>query len=223
MVHEESRGRDDVPLHPAGGAPLTPKVFVVDDDDALRDSLRALLGSAGFRCEGYASAAEFLAAYRDEAGCLLLDVRMPGMSGLRLQDQLAERGVPIPIVFVTGHGDVPMAVEAMRKGAFDFLEKPYADEELLDRVRRAIASDASRRREEEERRAAEAALEALTAREREVLDCLLAGRTGRATAQQLGITEKTVEFHRSRIMQKLQMRTREQLFELCRRARVFPQ
>ncbi len=184
-------------------------VYVVDDDDALRDSVRVLLGSAGLPSAGFASAQEFLEQYRDTPGCLLLDVRMPGMSGLSLQDELARRRLRLPIVFMTGHGDVPMAVEAIKKGAVDFIEKPYRDEDLLARVRQALDVDAKQRE-------ADAALKSLTPREREVLDHLLAGRTGRATAEALGVSAKTIEFHRARIMQKLGVRTREELYRLCR-------
>lgn len=192
-----------------------PIVFVVDDDEALRDSVRVLLAASGLASESYASAGEFLERYQDVPGCLLLDVRMPGTSGLVLQDELAARGLRVPIVFVTGHGDVPMAVDAMKKGAIDFIEKPFRDEELLERVRRALAVD-------EEQRRARALAERLTPREREVLARVLAGKTGRATAAELGVTEKTIEFHRAHIMQKLGARTREQLFEICRQARVSP-
>ena len=188
---------------------MSARVFVVDDDEAFRDSVRVLLASAGIASTAFASAQEFLEQYRNEPGCLLLDVRMPGMSGLSLQDELARRRIAAPIVFVTGHGDVPMAVQAIKKGALDFIEKPYRDEDLLGLVRRALEVDAEQRR-------AEAALGALTQREREVLDHLLAGRTGRATAEALGVSAKTIEFHRARIMQKLNVRTREELYRLCR-------
>jgi RNA polymerase sigma factor (sigma-70 family) len=191
-------------------------VFVVDDDDALRDSVRVLLGSAGLASEGFSSAQQFLERYRGAPGCVLLDVRMPGMSGLRLQDELAARRVRTPVVFVTGHGDVPMAVEAIKKGALDFIEKPYRDDDLLERVRRALEVDAEQRR-------VESLFERLTQREREVLEHMLAGRTGRAMAEALGVSAKTIEFHRARIMQKLGVRTREELYRLCRAPRVFSQ
>ena len=191
------------------GETMNTKVFVVDDDEALRDSLRLLLGSAGLASAGFASAQEFLDAYAGEPGCLLLDVRMPGMSGLTLQDELARRRVRLPIVFMTGHGDVPIAVQAIKNGALDFIEKPYRDEALLELLRRALAVDGDQRR-------ADAALDSLTQREREVLEHLLAGRTGRATAEALGVSAKTIEFHRARIMQKLNVRTREELYRLCR-------
>jgi FixJ family two-component response regulator len=184
-------------------------VFVVDDDEPLRDSLRALLGAAGLASLAFASAQEFLDSYDGQPGCLLLDVRMPGMSGLSLQDELSRRRVRLPVVFMTGHGDVPIAVQAIKKGALDFIEKPYRDEDLLALLRRALAIDA-------EQRGADAVLAALTQREREVLDHLLAGRTGRATAEALGVSAKTIEFHRARIMQKLNVRTREELYRLCR-------
>jgi FixJ family two-component response regulator len=184
-------------------------VFVVDDDDALRDSVRVLLDSVGLASEGYASGAEFLAAWRDVPGCALLDVRMPDMSGLRLQDEMAARKMVAPVVFMTGHGDVPMAVEAMKKGAVDFVEKPCRDEDLLECVRRAIAADAERRR-------AGAVFRRITPREREVLERVLAGKAGRVIARELGISEKTIEFHRARIMQRLGVRSREELFAICR-------
>ena len=184
-------------------------VFVVDDDEALRDSLRVLLDSVGIASESYASAAEFLAAWRDVPGCALLDVRMPDMSGLRLQDEMAARKIPAPVVFMTGHGDVPMAVEAMKKGAIDFVEKPCRDENLLECVRRALAVDAERRRAGE-------VFRRITPREREVLERVLAGKAGRVIARELGVSEKTIEFHRARIMQRLGVRTREELFAICR-------
>jgi FixJ family two-component response regulator len=185
-------------------------VFVVDDDDALRESVQVLLRAAGLQCEAFPSAQEFLEAHADRPGCLLLDVRMPGMSGLKLQDELAARRLRVPIVFMTGHGDVPMAVEAIKKGAHDFLEKPYRDDELLERLQRALEADRARRE-------AEAAIGSLTPREREVLEHLLAGRTGRGTADALGVSAKTIEYHRARIMEKLGVRTREQLYALVRR------
>ncbi len=184
-------------------------VFVVDDDDALRDSVRVLLDSVGLAREGYASAAEFLAAWRDVPGCALLDVRMPDMSGLRLQDEMAARKIAAPVVFMTGHGDVPMAVEAMKKGAVDFVEKPCRDEDLLECVRRALAADADRRR-------ASAVFRRITPRERQVLERVLAGKAGRVIARELGVSEKTIEFHRARIMQRLGVRNREELFAICR-------
>jgi len=189
---------------------VAPTVFVVDDDEALRDSVCALLAAAGLRAEGYGSAADFLAGYRDVPGCVLLDVRMPGMSGLRLQDRIAELKLRAPVVFVTGHGDVPMAVEAMKKGALDFIEKPYRDEDLLGCVRRALETDAAHRHADE-------VMQSLTPREREVLELLVAGKTGRAMAEALGVSTKTIEFHRARIMQKLAVRTREELYALVRR------
>jgi FixJ family two-component response regulator len=184
-------------------------VFVVDDDEALRDSVRVLLDSVGLASEGYASAGAFLAGYRDVPGCVLLDVRMPGMSGLRMQEELVARGIRTPIVFMTGHADVPMAVEAMKKGALDFIEKPCRDEDLLERVRRALEVDASARRAGE-------VFRRVTPRERQVLERVLAGKSGRVIAAELGVSEKTIEFHRARLMQRLGVRTREELFAICR-------
>ncbi len=191
-------------------------VFVVDDDDAVRRGLAALLGAKGYAVETFPTAEAFLLreAPRSPA-CLLADVRMPGMSGLALQQSLKGLGCRLPIVFLTGHGDVPMAVEAIQQGAFDFLEKPCRDEQLLDVVRRAIERDAERRR-------SESAFEGLTQRERQVLERVLGGKTSAAIAVEYGISRKTVEFHRAQIMRKLGVRSRAPLVEACK-ARAVPQ
>jgi FixJ family two-component response regulator len=152
----------------------------------------------------YASAQEFLAAYdAHQPGCLLLDIRMPGMSGMDLQQELNLRGAVIPVIFMSGHADIPMAVEAMQHGAFDFLQKPFRDQDLLDRIQRAIAKDAERRVALGERARIKTHLESLTEREREVLDLLTLGKQNKVIAQELGVSPRTIEIHRARVMEKM--------------------
>jgi two-component system, LuxR family, response regulator FixJ len=178
-------------------------VFVIDDDQAVRDSLRLLLKSVGLATEVTDSARKFLAGYQpSQPGCLVLDVRMPDMSGLELQQQLNMRGATIPVIFITGHADVPMAVEAMRHGAFDFLQKPFRDQELIERVQRALVKDAKTRAELEERDRIRERLESLTPREREVLLLMTQGKPNKIMAHELGVGQRTVEIHRARIMEK---------------------
>lgn len=178
-------------------------VFVVDDDDAVRDSLRFLFKSLGLASVGYASAQAFLAAYKPEqAGCLVLDVRMPGMSGLELQQELNLRGAMLPVIFITGHGDIPMAVEAMQHGAFDFLQKPFRDQDLLDRVQKALAKDSEIRKSHSDVAQIRSRFGELTAREREVLDMMMAGKSNKVMAADLGLSQRTVEIHRARVMEK---------------------
>jgi two-component system, LuxR family, response regulator FixJ len=182
----------------------TPMISVVDDDAAARSSLRLLLKSLGLAATAYDSAASFLAAYDPtQPGCLLLDIRMPGMSGLELQQLLKQRGIISPIVFITGHGDVPMAVEAMQQGAFDFLQKPFRDQDLLDRVQRALAQDRSIREEQEGHDAIRQRLASLTAREHDVLGLVAEGSPNKIIAHKLGISQRTVEIHRARVMEKM--------------------
>ena len=163
----------------------------------------------------YASAQEFLAAYQPaQPGCLVLDIRMPGMSGLELQQQLNLRGAVIPVIFMTGHGDIPMAVEAMQHGAFDFLQKPFRDQDLLDRIQRAIAKDAEQRQSLGEHERIKSHLETLTAREREVLDLLTQGKQNKAIAQHLGVSPRTIEIHRARVMEKMAAQSVAQLVRM---------
>ncbi len=183
-------------------------VFVVDDDDGVRTSLGILLDSAGYHPATFASAAEFLGQH-DPArpGCLLLDMRMPGMSGMELLQVLSEHGAFLPVIFITGHGDVPMAVEAMKNGAFDFLQKPFGQHDLLERVGRALAADAEARAallltEELHRRHS-----TLTPREREVMGLVVAGNANKVIAMDLGLSERTVEIHRARVMEKMATRS----------------
>ena len=181
-----------------------PLIYVVDDDDAFRDSLRWLLESSGYRVATYPSAATFLENYRLESGaCVVLDVRMPGTSGLELQQEISRRGRSIPVIFVTGHGDVPMAVQAIKHGAFDFIEKPFKDEVLLALIEKATKSDAALRVEDAQRQSTAARLATLTQREREIMECVVAGKRNKAIAEELGISVKTVEIHRSRVMEKM--------------------
>lgn len=180
-----------------------PTVFVVDDDESVRGSLRFLLRSAGLESRAFGSAPEFLGAYDPaQPGCLVLDVRMPGMSGLELQQELNLRGAVIPVIFITGHGDIPMAVEAMQHGAHDFLQKPFRDEDLIERVQRALAKDAKARAALEEHKAIREHLDSLTPREREVLALMVRGKPNKIMAHELGVSQRTVEIHRARVMEK---------------------
>jgi RNA polymerase sigma factor (sigma-70 family) len=179
-------------------------VFIVDDDPASRDPLRFLLESVELKVITFASAGEFLDAFDPQTpGCLILDVRLRGMSGLDLQAELNRRGLAVATIFLTGHADVPMAVRAMKNGAFDFLEKPFNDQELLDRVQQAIERDRNARVREAERAEQQHRLEALTPREREVMDLLVEGRANKEAADALGLSVRTIEGHRARLMEKL--------------------
>jgi FixJ family two-component response regulator len=178
-------------------------VFVVDDDAGARYSLCFLLKSVGLSAVAYESAQEFLDIYKPhQPGCLVLDVRMPVMSGLELQQELNLRGAIIPVIFVTGHGDVPMAVEAIQHGAFDFVQKPYREQDLLDRVQRALAADRSSRAALQEHDRNRARLASLTPREREVLQLMTLGKPNKAMAAELGLSQRTVEIHRAHVLKK---------------------
>ena len=189
-----------------------PTIFVIDDDQTLRGSLRWLLESMKLNVRTYASAREFLSSYDPaQPGCLVLDVRMPEISGLQLQEILTQRGIRIPVIMITGHGDIAMAVRAMKTGALDFIEKPFNDQELLDRVQQALAIDARQRREEAQRRVAIERLSLLTPREREVLEKVLLGNHNKTIAAELGISMKTVEAHRAKVMEKMGVRSAAEL------------
>ncbi|MDX2171433.1 MAG: response regulator [Deltaproteobacteria bacterium] len=178
--------------------------FIVDNDDSLRDSLQWLLESGGIQCQGYASAEAFLAGYRrEQAGCLLLDVRLPGMSGIVLQEEMVRERIELPVIVMTGYGDVGTAVSMLKRGAFDFFEKPFSDAALFERVQQAMEVDSSRRRRRAQREAITKRLAGLTAREREVFDQVVIGKPNKVVASEFGISEKTVEVHRARVMQKL--------------------
>jgi RNA polymerase sigma factor (sigma-70 family) len=189
------------------------QVYIVDDDNAVRNALKLLFRTAQIDAEAFSSGDAFL----DDADltrrcCVLLDIRMPGMSGTALHEELLRRGLRVPVIFITGHGDIPMAVNAMRKGAFDFIEKPFDDEQLLAQVLAALeAYEAA----EPEKTASSPQLELLSSRQREVLQRVLDGKPSRQIAEELAISVKTVEFHRARIMQKLGVKTAAQLFRRC--------
>ena len=181
-------------------------VFIIDDDPAMRDSMSFLVRSVGISVETFASAQEFLDTYDPvRRGCLVLDVRMPGMSGLELQEFLVERGIRAPVVMVTGYGDVPMAVRALKGGAVDFLEKPFTDQELLETINEAIERDYRQRGKDAELSKVKERIARLTPREREVMDLVLDGKPNKAIAAELGLSPKTVEVHRSRVMAKMQV------------------
>ncbi len=192
-----------------------PTVFIIDDDEAVRRFLSGLIASVGLHVETYASAQEFLDANEpSQPGCLLLDIRMPGMSGLELQKELASRDIRIPIIILTGHGNVQVAVHAMKAGAVDFIEKPFNNELLLDRIQMAVAEsvDADTTRVKQDEIALR--MELLTPREHQVLDIVAAGETNKAVARRLDISEKTVEIHRARVMEKMQAKSLADLVKM---------
>ena len=190
-------------------------VFIVDDDDAVRGSLRLLLKSAGLPAVAHASAKEFLDNWHPEQpGCLILDVRMPGMSGIELQSELNRRGAIIPVIFVSGHGDIPMAVEAIQHGAFDFLPKPFSDKDLIDRVQRALAADAENRKALVEKDTLRSRYDSLTPREQEVLVLVTQGKANKVMAGDLGVSQRTVEIHRARVMEKMGANSLAQLVRM---------
>ncbi len=190
-------------------------IFVVDDDEAMRDSLTWLLEGEGYQVRCFDSAEAFLAARRsDMHGCLILDVRMPEMSGLELHEKLDVLGSTLPILFVTGHGDVPMAVASLQRGACDFIEKPFHNEDLLKRIRRALALEQTQTRQQEQTHEIAHKIEQLTQREREVMDLVVAGRLNKQIADELAISMKTVEAHRARVMEKMGVRSLAELVRL---------
>jgi two-component system response regulator TtrR len=191
-------------------------VYIVDDDEAVRDSLRWLLEANTYRVKAFASAEAFLAEYRDDQpGVLIVDVRMPGMSGLQLQEELLARNSPMPVVFITGHGDVPMAVNTMKKGAVDFLEKPFNETDLRQIVSRMFEIANDNLHKLQVQREHDAMLARLTAREQQVLERIVAGRLNKQIADDLGISIKTVEAHRANIMEKLQVTTVADLMKVA--------
>ncbi|MCU7892186.1 MAG: response regulator transcription factor [Candidatus Thiodiazotropha sp. (ex Ustalcina ferruginea)] len=184
---------------------IKPTVFVVDDDKEVRSALKLLFESVGLPVICYASAVEYLERFNETLpGCLVVDIRMPGMSGLDMQEKLIEQPIHPPVIIISGHGDVPMAVRAVQAGAVNFIEKPFRDQILLDSVHRAIAMDAERRGEASRLSEIREHLNQLTPREREVLDLVITGMRNKNISEQLGITLSTVEAHRSRVMEKMQ-------------------
>ena len=185
-----------------------PTVFVVDDDDAVRRFLSGLIASVELNVETYASAQEFLDAYeRGRGGCLVLDIRMPGMSGLELQKELVTRDIRIPVVILTGHGDVQIAVQAMKAGAFDFIEKPFNNELLLDRIQKAVAQQIDVTTDRVKRDDIADRISLLTSRERQIMDMVANGEMNKMRAHRLGISEKTVEIHLHKVMEKMQAKS----------------
>lgn len=200
---------------------VRPTVFVVDDDQAVRQSLEMLLRSVGMSAATFASAEEFLEAYDSNApGCLVLDVRMPGTSGLELQKKLKDRGCLIPVIVITGHGDVPVAVSAMKEGALDFIQKPFSKQLLLERIKDALAEDVRLREQNANQRRIESRVGSLTAREKEVMQLVAAGLSNKQMAVRLGVSQKTVEVHRAHVMHKMQVDSLAQLVEQVVTARM---
>ncbi len=192
-----------------------PTVFIVDDDPSIRFAMQALMDSVNLPHEIFASADEFLEKVTDQRpGCLVLDIRMPGLGGLELQQELLGKGNTVPIIFITGHGDVPMAVEAMQKGAVDFIQKPFRDQDLLDRIREALTTDKERREEQQKHAEVAERLARLTNREREVFDLVVTGKPNKVIAYELGVSQRTVEIHRARVMEKMQARSLADLVKM---------
>jgi FixJ family two-component response regulator len=196
-----------------------PLVYLVDDDEAVRDSLGILLGSVGLDAQTYASALEFLEQFDPRRhACLVADIRMPGLSGLELQQRLNEQHAEIPIIFITGHGDVPMAVTAMKSGATDFIQKPFREQDLLDRIDKALELDRERRASRAEGEAIRERIALLTPRETEVMQRVVKGQANKVIAMDLGVSQRTVELHRARVMRKLRMRSLAELVQAVGKA-----
>ncbi len=192
-----------------------PTVYVVDDDPAVRQSFKWLVGSIGLRVQTFDSAQSFMRDYDPaEAGCLVVDVRMPGMSGIELQEKLANEGIAIPIIVVTAYGDVPTAVRAMKRGAIDFIEKPYNDQAMLDRIQLCIERDARMRQNKQTEREVAWRVERLTPREREVFELIVSGRSNKEVARVLEISPKTVEAHRAKVMDKMAVGSLAELVQM---------
>jgi len=219
----ERDGRPDVPRLVGEGDVSAPVVFVVDDDASIRDSLRRLITSVGFKVEVFPSARAFLGARRPEvAGCLVLDVRLPGLSGLDLQRELAATNAELPIIFLTGHGDIPMSVRAMKAGAVEFLTKPFREQELLDAIRSAIERDRTMRAERQERSELGRRYASLTPRERDVMAGIIAGLLNKQIAGELGTSEPTVKEQRGHVMAKMQAGSVAELVRIASRLGITP-
>jgi FixJ family two-component response regulator len=191
-------------------------VYVVDDDDAVRDSLSMLLRSVNLQVESYASGQDFLDHLRPGVpGCVVLDIRMPRMSGLEVQQKLVETGCVLPVIFITGHGDIPMAVQAIRNGAADFIQKPFRDQDLLDRIHEVLAEHSAQRSVDNHRSELKTRFESLTDREREVMLMVVAGKANKVVALDLNLSQRTVEIHRARVMDKMQARSLADLVKMA--------
>lgn len=192
-----------------------PTVYVVDDDDGMRRALTLLLNTVGYETAAFSTPKDFLDRFKaDAAGCLILDIRMPGVSGLELQQHLNRMGSMLPVIFITGHGDVPMAVQAMKDGAFEFLQKPFRDQDLLDRVNHALERDKENRSTLALRVDVLHRFESLTAREKQVMGLVVDGAANKVTAIDLGLSERTVEIHRAKVMEKMGARSVAHLVKL---------
>ncbi len=192
-----------------------PTIYIVDDDDGMRRALVTLLSTVGFTTAAFSRAAEFLEKFKsDDPGCLVLDIRMPEMSGLELQQQLNHMGSMLPVIFLTGHGDVPMAVQAMKEGAFEFVQKPFREQHLLDRINHGLQLDAENRKNQARRSEIAKRLDMLTPREREVMSLVVEGEANKVIAIDLGLSERTVEIHRAKVMEKMEARSVAHLVRL---------
>lgn len=192
-----------------------PVVHIIDDDEAVRDSLNMLLDSVDIANRQYESAQAFLQSdYTSTSGCIVLDIRMPGMSGMELQEKLNEMGLKLPIIFITGHGDIPMAVEAMKRGAVEFVQKPFREQELLDCINRALQMDSERRISDQEVDAIRRRVESLTPREKQVMDMIVEGKANKVIAFDLDLSQRTVEIHRAHVMEKMQTKSLAELVRM---------